>query len=124
MFVRDRKRHTTRRVSVSSTGQPGNNESYQPAISADGRYVAFGSLASSLVSGDTKGTEDVFVRDRELDTTRRVSVSSSGEPANNFSAGPAISADGRYVAFYSYATNLVAGDTNAAVDAFVRGPLP
>jgi Tol biopolymer transport system component len=124
VFVRDRKRHTTRRVSVSSTGQPGNNESYQPAISADGRYVAFGSLASSLVSGDTKGTEDVFVRDRELDTTRRVSVSSTREPANNLSAGPAISADGRYVVFYSYATNLVAADTNAAVDAFVRGPLP
>ena len=124
VFVRDRKRHKTRRVSVSSTGQQGNDESYQPAISADGRFVAFGSLASTLVSGDTKGTEDVFVRARKLDTTRRVSVSSSGQPANNFSAGPAISADGRYVAFASYATNLVAGDTNAAVDAFVRGPLP
>jgi Tol biopolymer transport system component len=123
VFVRDRKRHTTRRVSVSSTGQHGNNESYQPAISADGRYVAFGSLASNLVSGDTKETEDVFVRDRRLDTTRRVSVSSTGRPGNGLSFLPAISADGRYVAFYSEATNLVTGDANSAADAFVRGPL-
>ena len=122
--MRDRKRHTTRRVSVSSGGQPGNEESFQPAISADGRYVAFGSLASSLVPGDTKGSEDVFVRDRNRDTTRRVSVSSSGQPGNGSSSQPAISGDGRYVAFYSEASNLVAGDTNSAADAFVRGPLP
>jgi Tol biopolymer transport system component len=124
VFVRDRRRHTTRRVSVSSTGQQGNDESYQPAISADGRYVAFGSLASTLVSGDTKETEDVFVRDRKRDTTRRVSVSSTGQPGNSYSWRPAISADGRYVTFQSNASNLVPGDTNSAADAFVRGPLP
>ena len=111
-------------MSVSSTGQPGNDESFQPAISADGRYVAFGSRASSLVSGDSDETEDVFVRDRKRHTTRRVSVSSTGQPGNNESFQPAISADGRYVAFSSEASNLVAGDTNSAADAFVRGPLP
>jgi len=124
VFVRDRKRHTTRRVSVSSTGRPGNNESFQAAISANGRYVAFGSVASSLVPGDTKETEDVFVRDRKRRTTRRVSVSSTGRPGNSESRLPAISADGRYVAFSSEASNLVPGDTNSAADVFVRGPLP
>ncbi len=114
----------TERVSVASTGQQGNNESFEPAISPDGRYVAFGALASNFVSGDTKETEDVFVRDRKRHTTRGVSVSSTGQPGNSFSFLPTISADGRYVAFYSEATNLVAGDTNSTGDAFVRGPLP
>jgi len=122
VFVRDRKRHTTRRLSVSSTGQQGAGRSRSPAISANGRYVAFASTASNLVAGDTNGFSDVFVRDRTRDKTRRVSISSSGQPGNRFSIYPAISADGRYVAFASTASNLIAGDTND-FDVFIRGPI-
>ena len=121
VFVRDRKRDRTRRVSVSLSGHRGDGRSDDPAISATGRYVAFASRASNLVAE----REDVFVRDQKLDTTRRVSVSSTGQQGNGTSPhGVAISADGRYVAFYSFATNLVAGDTNSTADVFVRGPLP
>jgi len=62
VFVRDRKLHKTRIVSVSSSGQQGNHDSYSPAISAHGRYVAFASYGSNLVAGDTNGSSDVFVR--------------------------------------------------------------
>src|SRR3954451_13493427 len=121
VFVRDLKAGTTERVSVSSAGAQGDGDSGAgnfgtagPAISADGRYVAFASVATDLVPGDTNGRSDVFVRDRQTGTTERVSVSSSGQQAN-FGGGsgdiessaPAISADGRYVAFASIATNLV-----------------
>ena len=119
LFVRDRQLGTTERVSVNSGGVQGNGHSYEPAISADGRYVAFYSDATNLVIGDTNGQPDVFVRDRQLGTTERVSVDSSGNQASNYSSTPAISADGRYVAFLSGANNLVAGDTNAQ-DIFVR----
>ena len=120
VFVRDRKRHTTRRVSVSSAGRQGNAESFGPAISADGRYVAFESRASNFAARDRHGTYDVFVRDRKLHKTRMMSVSSTGNPGNSSSENPAISADGHYVAFDSYATNLVSGDTNGEPDAFLR----
>ena len=83
VFVRDRKLGTTRRVSVSSTEAQGNSASFDPAISSAGRYVAFGSYASNLVPGDTNGAIDVFVRDRKLGTTRRVSVSSTGAQGNS-----------------------------------------
>jgi Tol biopolymer transport system component len=122
-FVRDRKLHTTSRVSVSSSGHQGNFLSTSPAISANGRYVAFDSLANNLVPGDTNGVDDVFVRDRQLHTTRRVSVATAGNQANKGSQQAAISADGRFVAFVSDATNLVPGDTNPWIDVFVRGPL-
>ena len=122
VFVRDRKLHRTYLVSVDSAGVQGNNESYDPAISADGRYVAFTSYASTLVSGNTNGYVDVFVRDRKLHRTHLVSVDSAGVQGNNESFDPAISADGRYVAFGSFASDLVAGDSNAAEDVFVRGP--
>jgi Tol biopolymer transport system component len=120
VFVRDRTTGTTHRVNVSSSGTQANARSSFPAISADGRYIAFLSEASNLVAGDTNGLRDVFVRDRATGTTRRVNVSSSGTQANSRSMSPAISADGRYVAFTSKARNLVAGDTNAAFDVFVR----
>ena len=120
VFVRDRKLHKTFRVSVSSAGVQGNGDSYEPSISADGRYVAFQSSASNLVAGDSNGVEDVFVRDLKLHKTFRVSVSSAGVQANNESFGPLISADGRYVAFVSDASNLVAGDSNGYEDVFVR----
>jgi Tol biopolymer transport system component len=123
VFVRDRQAGTTERVSLSSSGVQGNWDSFYPSISADGRYVAFGSYASNLISGDTNGFTDVFVRDRPAGTTERVSVSSSeaqGNGNSDIEYGPSISADGRYVAFTSYATNLVAGDTNGTDDVFVR----
>jgi Tol biopolymer transport system component len=119
-FVRDRKRDKTSRVSVSSAGAEGNGSSRSAAISADGRFVAFRSFASNLVAGDTNATADVFVRNRETGKTRRVSVSSAGTEANDGSFFPSISADGRFVAFFSDASNLVVGDTNGQLDVFVR----
>ena len=119
VFVYDRKTHRTRRVSVSSGGAGGNGASVYPSISADGRYVAFTSVASDLVANDTNDATDVFVYDRKTHRTRRVSVSSGGQQGNDTSSSPAISADGRYVAFASFASNLVAGDTNGVPDVFV-----
>ena len=121
--VHDRQTGATTRVSVDSSGGQGDNGSYRPSISADGRYVAFGSGASNLVTGDTNAMEDVFVHDRRTGATIMVSVDSSGVQGNGGSYRPSISADGRYVAFDSTADNLVTGDTNAAYDVFVRGPL-
>jgi LPXTG-site transpeptidase (sortase) family protein len=110
----------TIRVSIASDGMQGNNDSRDPSISADGRYIAFESEASNLVIGDTNGFDDIFVRDRTTGTTTRVSVASDGTEANGDSDGPPISGDGRFVAFSSYATNLVANDTNVAKDVFVH----
>ena len=131
IFVHDRARGTTERVSVSSSGAQGNGASggsgatndvatIAPAISADGRFVAFESLASNLVPGDTNGTRDVFVRDRQARTTERVSVASDGTQANGFSSPGSINGDGRLVVFGSFASNLVQGDTNQQNDVFVR----
>ncbi|MGC1376745.1 MAG: peptidoglycan DD-metalloendopeptidase family protein [Anaerolineales bacterium] len=120
VFVRDTVANSTTRVSLDSSGTQGNNGSYGHSISADGRYVAFASTASNLVSGDTNGMYDIFVRDMQTNTTRRVSVDSSGAQANGSFDPPSISADGRYVAFDSDASNLVSGDTNGTSDVFVR----
>jgi Tol biopolymer transport system component len=120
IFVRDLQIGTTERVSLSSAGKQGNGGSFHPAISADGRFVAFDSAATGLVSGDTNFVDDIFVRDRQTGTTERVSIDSRGFQANGKSDFPAISADGRYVAFFSIAGNLVAGDTNSAFDIFVH----
>jgi Tol biopolymer transport system component len=120
VFVRDRTGDTTERVSVTSSEAQVNGDSGNPSISADGRYVAFESRATNLVTGDTNGESDVFVRDRLLGTTIRVSRSTGGTQGNKGSFAPSISADGRYVAFHSYASNLVAGDTNGMSDIFVR----
>src|SRR5436309_3388656 len=111
---------TTERVSVASGGTEGNDASLGCAFSADGRFVAFDSTASDLVAADTNGVSDVFVHDRQAGTTERVSVASGGTQANHASSCPALSADGRFVAFQSDATNLVAGDTNGATDVFVH----
>ena len=110
----------SQRVNVDSSGTQANNYSYFTSISADGRYVGFHSYASNLVPGDTNAAEDVFIRDRASGTTTRVSVDSSGIQGNGISSSPSLSADGRYVAFWSYASNLVVGDTNAVQDVFVR----
>jgi Tol biopolymer transport system component len=111
---------TTTRVSVGSLGAEGNAFSSTPSISADGRFVAFSSGATNLVGGDTNGFEDVFVHDRQSGITTRVSVNSVGDEADGGSFGPAISGDGRFVAFASRASNLVAGDTNGGLDVFVH----
>ena len=111
---------STTRVSVSSTGAQGFRSSEGPSLSADGRYVAFASKARNLVPGDTNLVEDIFVRDRLAGTTRRVSVGQGGAQANGASIIPSMSDDGRYVAFMSDASNLVAGDTNHVADVFVR----
>ena len=114
-FVHDRLTNITERVSVSSREREGNEHSgligvaAYPAISEDGRFVAFVSQADNLVSKDNNGNADVFVRDRLLGTTERVSVNSAGEEADIGGTGPAISADGRFVAFQSQAQNLVPG---------------
>jgi uncharacterized repeat protein (TIGR01451 family) len=119
----------TERVSMTSSGAEANNSSDMPAISADGRFVAFVSLASNLVPDDTNDSVDTFVHDRRTGTTERVSVDSHGRQGNGNSglvgvAGyPAISADGRFVAFPSEATNLVNGDRNGTTDVFVRDRL-
>lgn len=120
VFRRDLQTGTTQRVSLDSAADQGNNWSDFPSISADGRYVTFVSHASNLVADDTNGVADVFVRDTQTNTTTRVSVDGNGNQANANSEHPSISADGRYIAFASYASNLVADDTNHAADVFVR----
>jgi archaellum component FlaF (FlaF/FlaG flagellin family) len=107
-------------VSVDSAGNQGNGTSSAPALNADGRYVAFVSDASNLVPGDTNGLYDAFVRDRQAGTTERVSVDSAGNESNGSSGPISISADGRYVAFSSTASNLVPDDTNGTTDVFVH----
>jgi Tol biopolymer transport system component len=125
VFVHDLRTGRTERVSVTSSGKQAgrdrtNNGSNVPAISADGRYVAFHSADSNLVRGDTNGVFDIFVHDRRTGRTTRVSVGSRGQ-ANAESLGAlSISADGRYVAFSSLASNLTPGDANDIADAFVR----
>ncbi len=120
VFVHDRATGQTTRVSVSSGGTQGNDSSYSPAISADGRIVAFQSFATNLVPGDTNGVQDVFVHERPTATTTRVSVSTAGAQANWASSGPALSADGTRVVFGSQANTLVANDTNGVKDVFLR----
>jgi uncharacterized repeat protein (TIGR01451 family) len=119
----------TELVSVSSAGVQGNQDSELPAVSADGRFVAFASFSDNLVAGDTNGRSDIFVRDRLTGTTERVSVSSAGRQSDgdsgivNGMGAPSISADGRFVAFDSEGTNLAKGDTNGTADVFVRDRL-
>jgi len=127
IFVRDRLSHTTERLSVASDGAQGNNGSFFPAISDDGRFVAYYSEASNLVADDTNGKGDLFVRDRLTGTTERVSIGDDESEANWRSSLEGISGDGRYVAFSSFASNLVPGDTNgipgdsySGSDVFVR----
>jgi len=111
---------TTTRVSVSSAGGEGDDQSYDPSLSWDGRFVAFASRSTNLVLGDTNFSRDIFVHDRQTGQTSRVSVSSTGQQADNASYDPQLSADGRFVAFWSYAKNLVVGDTNGREDFFVH----
>ena len=120
IFVRDFVAGLTTRENLGPGGVEGNNPTGDPVMSADGRFVVFRSDATNLVAGDTNGAQDIFVRDRTLGVTARVSVSSAGVEGNATSDLAQISADGRFVAFESNATNLVPGDANGAADVFVR----
>ena len=120
VFLRDRQSGLTERVSVSSTGEQANDSSGSPSISSNGRFIAFSSRASNLVASDNNNDNDVFVHDRQTGLTERVSVSSTGEQANDSSSSPSISADGRFVAFLSRASNLVAGGINGVQNSFVH----
>ena len=120
IFRFDRVTGDTVRVSIATSGHQASGVSFNPVISDDGNLIAFMSDAFDLIDDDANGAIDVFVRDVAAGTTSRVSVTASGHEADQMSAGAAISGDGRYVAFFSAAINLVDGDTNNVRDVFVR----
>jgi Tol biopolymer transport system component len=124
IFEYDREQNYTIRVSVDSNGMQANDLSYRPRISGDGRYVTFESNASNLALGvDNSRAQDVFVHDRLFGSTHLVSANIDGIGGNSSSRYAAISADGRYIVFNSYASNLVPGDTNNRSDMFVSDRL-
>ncbi|MBW6438221.1 hypothetical protein KZ829_31295 [Actinoplanes hulinensis] len=121
LFVRDLDATTTSLASVAPDGTAGNGDSRSPALSADGRYLAFTSGATNLVAGDTNDQADVFVRDLRAGVTTRVSVADDGTQADSFSQSPSISADGRYVAFVTRASNLApGGGASVTADVYVH----
>ena len=125
-FVHDMQTRATTRVSVPNLADQGflgaegdsSSATMNLSISSDGRYVAFASDSTNLVTGDTNAAQDIFVHDTQTGTTIRVNMDSAGTESDGDSHSAFISADGRYVAFISDATNLVAGDTNAVGDIF------
>ena len=131
-FIRDRQTGLTERVSLNSEEQQADANCNNATVTDDGRFVAFTSSATNLVPNDTNGRSDIFVRDRMTGTTERVSVSSNGEQANGDSphggvrgfiaSNPQITPDGRFVAFFSAASNLVPGDTNTCEPVFQNPP--
>lgn len=120
VFVYDRKERTTNRVSLRSSKAEANDASYPVAVSNNGNIVAYTSYASNLVTMDTNNSSDVFVYNRTSQKTTRVNVASDGAQANDASGGADMTSDGRYVVFFSYASNLIAADTNEAPDVFVH----
>lgn len=120
VFVRDMQSNFIELVSLANNGEQGNGDSYWPLFSADGRYITFQSYATNLVDEDINSNGDTFLRDRMSDTTELVSINSNGEQGNGTSIDADISADGRYVAFFSRASNFVVGDTNGTYDLFIR----
>ena len=121
VYLRDRTSATTTLVSVNSSETGGGNDNSWPiAISTNGQFVLFESSASDLVSGDTNKATDVFVRDLAHGETILVSAKTNGVAGNRDSSGSAMTPDGRYVAYLSGATDLVANDTNGISDVFVR----
>ena len=122
IFVRDMTGALTERISIASDGSQANQNSFEPAISGNGRWVVFRSNASNLVADDTNNRTDIFVHDRTNGVTARVGQPPAGE-SNGNSSHPSISGDGQWIVFESDATNLIAGDTNRARDIF-RAPNP
>jgi hypothetical protein len=122
VFVWERATDTFKRASRSAAGVSGNGASYSGSVSTDGVWASFSSTASNLVAGDTNGVSDVFRKNLTTGAIERVSVSSTGQQGVGGSDGPTSSSDGRFVAFYSTAGNLVPGDTNGQGDVFLHGP--
>jgi Tol biopolymer transport system component len=121
LFLHDRMLGTTERVNVTSDGREARTAEGTnglPGMTPDGRWVVYASYASDLVPGDTNEQYDVFVRDRLVGSTERVSVNEAGVQGNNESTLPVISHDGRFIAFASLADNLISGDTNQVHDIF------
>ncbi|MEQ9696035.1 hypothetical protein [Shimia sp. SDUM112013] len=120
IFVFDRDTRTTSRLNENPEGETAQGFARDPVISGDGAFVAFDSAASDLVAGDTNGTNDIFVREQPSGAISRVSVASDGTEANDSSSQASLSGDGRFVAFSSRASNLVAGDNNGVTDVFLH----
>ncbi len=120
IFINDFQTGVTERVSIPVGGGETDDISDSPRVSADGRFVAYASLATNLVPNDTNNQWDVFLRDRLLGETSRISVSSRGTQGDVFSRHPSISADGRKITFHSVTTNLIPGDTNDVRDIFMH----
>jgi Tol biopolymer transport system component len=128
-FVHDRLTATTERVSVTSRERQATGGDQggvldtnwgRPSVSADGRFVAFSSAATNLVAGDVEDfATDVYLRDRQAGTTEGISTTQPPSGFVRHSGGPSLSADGRLVAFHSWESNLVPGDTNDRFDVFV-----
>jgi Tol biopolymer transport system component len=104
------------RESVTNGGTQGNGDSTFPVVSADGRFIAFESAAGNFVAGDTNGNFDIFVKDRQTGAITRVSTSPTEAQANGNSFTPSISGDGRFIAFQSFATNLLPNTSNCIVN--------
>ncbi len=119
VFVHDRITHETTAVSVNNNGVIGNHHSWEPSLSADGRWVAFYSEASNFDVKDTNRYSDIYLHDRLTHKTKRISVNSNGVLSDGWSESPKVSADGRFIAYASSANNLVEGDTNSLPDIFV-----
>jgi hypothetical protein len=120
VFVRDRQTGVTEWISLTESGTFGDADSGGPAISSDGRYVAFWSDATNMVSGDTNNRRDIFLRDRQMGVTEFISLDSLETKSNSFSDEPSVSGDGRYVVYHSFADNLTAEDNNGSYDVFLR----
>jgi len=123
VFLRDRINMTTERVSLANDGSQANGRSSSSAMSDDGRFIVFESIASNLVAGEQTFFSQLYVRDRINGTTQRISVDSNGVLANSSSSSVAMSHDGRYISFSSFASNLVANDTNGKSDVFLHDRL-
>lgn len=120
VYLRTSDTQPYRLISVNDGGAQGNAQSQEPSATPDGSAIVFASNASNLVAADTNSASDIFLRSTVLGQTRRVSIASDGSQGNGASSRPAISMDGRVVAFVSAASNLVSNDTNGGTDVFVR----
>jgi Tol biopolymer transport system component len=119
VYLHDLDSKETTRISIGPGGVEGNGGSFSPSLSADGRFISYWSNASGLVADDSNKVGDVFLFDRNDGSTVRISVGPGGEQGDGMSSDPSISPDGRYVAFWSGATNLVPDDTNGKRDIFL-----
>jgi PKD repeat protein len=120
IFLVDTANGTIQRISEPAGGGDASGSSNNPSISANGQFIVFESFAPNLVANDTNNAVDIFIYDRLSQSLERVSVASNNTEGNSHSFSPSVSADGRFVTFYSISSNLAAGDNNRAVDVFVR----